>query len=85
MSMGRSFVAPVTSALAAGGNAATMGLAIRFLDKVPARLIDRILPKPGTWPRRTHPGNRLLHRRDVHHNDNGGPVPGHHVAEQYVL
>ena len=50
MSMGRSFVAPVTSALAAGGNAATMGLAIRFLDKVPARLIDRILPKPGTGP-----------------------------------
>ena len=50
MSMGRSFVAPVTSALAAGGNAATMGLASRFLDKVPARLIDRILPKPGTGP-----------------------------------
>ncbi len=50
MSMGRSFVAPVTSALAAGGNAATMGLATRFLDKVPARLIDRILPKPGTGP-----------------------------------
>ena len=50
MSMGRSFVAPVTSALAAGGNAATMGLASRFLDKVPAKLIDRILPKPGTGP-----------------------------------
>jgi short subunit dehydrogenase-like uncharacterized protein len=50
ISMGRSFVAPVTSALAAGGNAATMGLATRFLDKVPARLIDRILPKPGTGP-----------------------------------
>ena len=50
MSVGRSFLAPAAAALAAGGNAATMGLASRFLDKVPEKLIDRVLPKPGTGP-----------------------------------
>jgi short subunit dehydrogenase-like uncharacterized protein len=50
MSMGRSFAAPVAAALAAGGNAATMGLGTRFLDKVPEKFVERILPKPGTGP-----------------------------------
>ncbi|OBB18230.1 enoyl-ACP reductase [Mycobacteriaceae bacterium 1482268.1] len=50
MSVGRSLAAPVVAALAAGGNAATTGLARRYLDKVPESLIDRILPKPGTGP-----------------------------------
>lgn len=50
MSVGRSFAAPVVSALAAGGNAATMQLGSRFLDKVPDKLIERVLPKPGTGP-----------------------------------
>ena len=50
MAMGRSLVAPVTAALAAGGNAASMALGTRFLDKVPEKLIERVLPKPGTGP-----------------------------------
>lgn len=50
MSMGRSAVAPVTAALAAGGNAATMGLASRFLHRIPEGAVERILPKPGTGP-----------------------------------
>ena len=50
MSVGRSFLAPAAAAFAAGGNAATVGLASRFLHKVPARLVDRVLPKPGTGP-----------------------------------
>jgi short subunit dehydrogenase-like uncharacterized protein len=50
MAMGRSFLAPVAAALSAGGNAATMALGSRFLDKVPEKLIERILPKPGTGP-----------------------------------
>jgi short subunit dehydrogenase-like uncharacterized protein len=50
MSVGRSFLAPVTAALAAGANAATTALGTRFLDKVPAKLIERVLPKPGTGP-----------------------------------
>ena len=80
MSMGRSFVAPVTSALAAGGNAATMGLATRFLDKVPARLIDRILPKPGTGPseRTRESGHYTVETYTT--TTTGTPVPGHHVA-----
>jgi short subunit dehydrogenase-like uncharacterized protein len=50
MTVGRSFVAPVTAALAAGGNTAVMALGSRFLDKVPEQLIERVLPKPGTGP-----------------------------------
>lgn len=50
MSVGRSLVAPVAAAVAAGGNAATVGLATRFLDKVPDAFVERILPKPGTGP-----------------------------------
>jgi short subunit dehydrogenase-like uncharacterized protein len=50
MAMGRSFVAPVAAALAAGGNAASVALGTRFLDKVPDKLIERVLPKPGTGP-----------------------------------
>jgi short subunit dehydrogenase-like uncharacterized protein len=50
MSVGRSPVAPVTAALAAGGNAATMALGSRFFDKLPSSLVERIVPKPGTGP-----------------------------------
>ena len=50
MTVGKSVVAPVTAALAAGGNAATMAFGSRFLDKVPEKLIERVLPKPGTGP-----------------------------------
>lgn len=50
MSMGRSPVAPVAAALATAGNAATTALASRYFNRVPRRLLDRIVPKPGTGP-----------------------------------
>jgi short subunit dehydrogenase-like uncharacterized protein len=50
MTVGKSLVAPVTAALAAGGNAATIAFGTRFLDKVPEKLIEWVLPKPGTGP-----------------------------------
>jgi short subunit dehydrogenase-like uncharacterized protein len=36
--------------MATGGNVATIELASRFLNRVPNRLLERILPKPGTGP-----------------------------------
>jgi short subunit dehydrogenase-like uncharacterized protein len=50
MSVGRSVLAPAAAALAAAGNIAAAELGSRFLDKVPDRLIERVLPKPGTGP-----------------------------------
>lgn len=50
MSVGRSLVAPLAAAMATGGNVATVELGGRFLDRVPERILDRILPKPGTGP-----------------------------------
>jgi short subunit dehydrogenase-like uncharacterized protein len=50
MSVGKSMVAPVAAAMATGGNAATIALGSRYLNRVPSKLIERILPKPGTGP-----------------------------------
>jgi short subunit dehydrogenase-like uncharacterized protein len=50
MSMGKSLVAPVTAAVAAAGNTATMALGSRYFHRVPRRVVDRVLPKPGTGP-----------------------------------
>nr|WP_090339878.1 trans-acting enoyl reductase family protein [Mycolicibacterium malmesburyense]CRL68502.1 saccharopine dehydrogenase [Mycolicibacterium malmesburyense] len=50
MSMGKSALAPVTSALSAAGNAATMALGTRFFHRVPTKVVERVLPKPGTGP-----------------------------------
>ncbi|WP_326546066.1 saccharopine dehydrogenase NADP-binding domain-containing protein [Mycolicibacterium sp. ND9-15] len=50
MSMGKSALAPVASALAAAGNATTMALGSRYFHRVPRKLVDRVLPKPGTGP-----------------------------------
>ena len=50
MSLGRSIVAPLAAAMATGGNVATVRLGSRFLDRVPRRLLERVLPKPGTGP-----------------------------------
>jgi short subunit dehydrogenase-like uncharacterized protein len=49
-SMGRSVVAPAAAALATGGNAAAMALGSRLFHRVPRRLVDRVVPKPGTGP-----------------------------------
>jgi short subunit dehydrogenase-like uncharacterized protein len=50
MSMGRSLAAPVAAAMATAGNAATMALGSRYFDRLPARLVERVAPKPGTGP-----------------------------------
>ena len=42
--------APVASAMATGVGAAVIGLGSRYLDKVPEKLVERVLPKPGTGP-----------------------------------
>jgi short subunit dehydrogenase-like uncharacterized protein len=50
MSVGRSVVSPVAAALATAGNAATTAFASRYFNRIPRRLLDRIVPKPGTGP-----------------------------------
>ena len=50
MSMGKSIAAPVAAAMATGGNAAVFGLGTRYFNRLPQKLVERILPKPGTGP-----------------------------------
>jgi short subunit dehydrogenase-like uncharacterized protein len=50
MSMGSSLPAPIASALATGGTAVLFGLGTRYFRLLPQRLVERILPKPGTGP-----------------------------------
>ncbi|BBY92668.1 enoyl reductase [Mycobacterium gallinarum] len=50
MSMGRSLVAPVTAAVSAGANNVIMALGSRYFNRLPGKLIERIVPKPGTGP-----------------------------------
>ncbi|MGE2690877.1 saccharopine dehydrogenase family protein [Mycolicibacterium pulveris] len=50
MSVGRSVLAPVAAAVAAGGNTATMALGSRFFHRLPRKLVERVVPKPGTGP-----------------------------------
>ena len=50
LSMGRSFAARVAAAMATGGNAATMALGSRYFNRLPTKLVERIVPKPGTGP-----------------------------------
>lgn len=50
MSVGRSLAAPLAAALVTGSNAAMMGLGGRYFNRLPAGLIERMVPKPGTGP-----------------------------------
>lgn len=50
MSLGRSVIAPVAAAMATAGNVVSMELGGRYLNRVPNRLLERVLPKPGTGP-----------------------------------
>jgi short subunit dehydrogenase-like uncharacterized protein len=50
MSLGSSSLAPVTSAVASGVGKATFALGSRYFRLLPRRLVDRVLPKPGTGP-----------------------------------
>ena len=50
MSVGSSFAAPVAAAATTAVNAAMLGVGSRYFDKLPRKLIDRVMPKPGTGP-----------------------------------
>lgn len=50
MSVGKSPVAPAIAALATAGNAAALGLGSRYFHRLPRRVVDRLLPAPGTGP-----------------------------------
>jgi short subunit dehydrogenase-like uncharacterized protein len=50
MSLGSSAVAPVASAIVNGVGTAVSGLGSRYFRLLPRRLVERVLPKPGTGP-----------------------------------
>ncbi|MDA4110696.1 saccharopine dehydrogenase family protein [Mycolicibacterium holsaticum] len=50
MSVGRSIAAPVAAAVAAASNTAAMALGTRFFHRLPSKLVERVVPKPGTGP-----------------------------------
>jgi short subunit dehydrogenase-like uncharacterized protein len=50
MSLGSSVAAPVTSAVVNGVGNALSGLGSRYFRLLPSRLVDRVLPKPGSGP-----------------------------------
>lgn len=50
MSTGSSVAAPVAAALGTAANAAVLGLGSRYFNKLPRRMLDRVVPKPGTGP-----------------------------------
>lgn len=50
VSVGKSIVAPFAAAMMTGGNAVVMALGSRFFDRLPHKLVERVLPKPGTGP-----------------------------------
>jgi short subunit dehydrogenase-like uncharacterized protein len=53
MSLGSSAVAPVASAVVNGVGNAVSGLGSRYFRLLPRRLVERVLPKPGTGPSET--------------------------------
>ncbi len=50
MSVGSSVAAPVVSAVASAANNGFVALGSRFFRLLPRRLVERIVPKPGTGP-----------------------------------
>lgn len=50
MSLGSSTLAPVASAVVTGVGNATFGLGSRYFRFLPRRLVERVVPKPGTGP-----------------------------------
>ncbi|WP_199255533.1 saccharopine dehydrogenase family protein [Mycolicibacterium mengxianglii] len=50
MSMKSSPLAPVAAAVGTATNATVVALGSRYFDKLPNRLVERVLPKPGTGP-----------------------------------
>ena len=50
MSLGRSLAAPLAAAALTGSSAVAFGLGSRYFDRLPATLVERLAPKPGTGP-----------------------------------
>lgn len=50
MSAGPSVVAPLKAAVSTAALSGVLGLGMRYANKLPAGMLDRILPKPGTGP-----------------------------------
>ena len=50
MSLGSSPLAPLASAVVGGVGNATFGLGSRYFRLLPRRLLERVVPKPGTGP-----------------------------------
>ena len=50
VNLGSSPVAPVASAVVTGVSNAVFGLGSRFLGLLPEKLVERVVPKPGTGP-----------------------------------
>lgn len=50
LSLGRSFAAPVASAIVTAALAAANGLGNRYFRRLPRRLVELITPKPGAGP-----------------------------------
>jgi short subunit dehydrogenase-like uncharacterized protein len=50
MSLGSSPLAPLASAVVGGVGNATFGLGSRYFRVLPRRLVERVVPKPGTGP-----------------------------------
>jgi short subunit dehydrogenase-like uncharacterized protein len=50
MSVGSSALAPAASAIVTGVGNATFGLGSRYFRFLPRRLVERVVPKPGTGP-----------------------------------
>lgn len=50
MSTGSSPLAPLAAAVGTATNAAVVSLGSRYFDKLPGRLVERVVPAPGTGP-----------------------------------
>jgi trans enoyl reductase len=50
MSLGKSFAAPVASAAVTAAVKGVFGLGNKYAGRLPQRLADRVVPKPGTGP-----------------------------------
>jgi trans enoyl reductase len=50
MSLGKSFAAPVASAAVTAAMKGVFGLGNKYAGRLPQRLADRVVPKPGTGP-----------------------------------
>lgn len=50
MSTGSSIAAPVVAAATTAANAAVLALGTRYFNRLPRKLVERVVPQPGTGP-----------------------------------